>query len=381
MRNRRKKQSAQGIKKEEKVISPFSSIVLKEKTDEDKKRKEVRKESPAKPSDIVQGYNPSLSFRDILESFERTGNPYSMKKSTQQTSDREDFASILDKWENRGKKEKKSGDGKKSEYKAERSFSDILDEFEGRKRVNTGKEKKAGIEEKEEEVIRNSVEPVSFFKKEQDDEKRSSNASWSIYGSNDSFVRIREEKNCNDEVKASEKTEQKKVSAPYKPEKDFSEILSSYYGEKKKADKTEDSEMKKEKARSPKLKNEEKKDKVKTFDEILKEKGDLELKKESLTMSQLRVMKPMSSLDLHGMGYEEAKKEINSFLSQSFESEVRKISIITGKGLHSQDGQPVLKNLCLEILDSSAFVSERMNAPYSFGGDGVIWVILKKKEH
>ena len=56
---------------EAKSISPFASIVLKEKKE---KKQQVRLERK-KPEEIVKGYIPSLSFGDILSSYEKTGNP------------------------------------------------------------------------------------------------------------------------------------------------------------------------------------------------------------------------------------------------------------------------------------------------------------------
>ena len=79
-------------------ISPFSSIVLKEKAEA---RKEERREKTG--SEIVGGYDPDASFADILNAYEKTGNPYALKKA-KAVEEPTDFASIFEKWENRGKK-------------------------------------------------------------------------------------------------------------------------------------------------------------------------------------------------------------------------------------------------------------------------------------
>ena len=57
-------------KEEEREYNPFSSIVLKEKKEPEKKKAPVVSK-PKKPGEIVQGYVPSASFADILDSFEK----------------------------------------------------------------------------------------------------------------------------------------------------------------------------------------------------------------------------------------------------------------------------------------------------------------------
>ena len=100
-RRGRKVQKNNNFKKrevKEEEISPFSSIVLKEKAEA---RKEERREKTG--SEIVGGYDPDASFADILNAYEKTGNPYALKKA-KAVEEPTDFASIFEKWENRGKK-------------------------------------------------------------------------------------------------------------------------------------------------------------------------------------------------------------------------------------------------------------------------------------
>ena len=53
--------------------------------------------------------------------------------------------------------------------------------------------------------------------------------------------------------------------------------------------------------------------------------------------------KPQRDLDLHGKKGEEAGRIIRLFLLESARQNLRKVRIITGKGLHSEEGQSVLK--------------------------------------
>ena len=118
--------------------------------------------------------------------------------------------------------------------------------------------------------------------------------------------------------------------------------------------------------------------KEKTFEEYIREKEESDDRKRSmLTISKLRTMPPQATLDLHGDTAKEAEEEVRRFLSECSANGLRKISIITGKGLHSEDGVGVLRETVLKVLDDSALVSERANAPLSAGGSGALWIILK----
>ncbi|MBO8436884.1 MAG: Smr/MutS family protein, partial [Spirochaetes bacterium] len=93
--------------------------------------------------------------------------------------------------------------------------------------------------------------------------------------------------------------------------------------------------------------------------------------------SKLRTMMPQSTLDLHGYTVAEAESCVKSFLDECRENGLRKISIITGKGLHSEDGIGVLRDAVIHVLDESGIVSEKYSAPQSAGGSGALWIILK----
>lgn len=344
-------------REEDASSSPFSSIILKEKKEEEKTSMPKAASKVKKPSEIVGGYDPKASFADILASYERTGNPYSMpqKGGADKKEPAMDFATILEKWENRGKIKPDSPSRKKSTYTATKSFGDILSEFETGKPV----EKNLHQEKIEKEVPSTLSETPkdqdALFKKPEEDEKRSPVASWSIFGDNRSFVRkLEEEKKPDAEPSAPS-------SRQYNPTKPFSEILSSYYAGEKKTEKVGNDAGNK------------------TFEQILKEKGDEEKKTRSYTVSELRAMLPQSTLDLHGMTQEECIKAVEDFLSDAKKNGLRKISIITGKGLHSDKGMPVLKETAERVLENSGLVSEQSRAPSSHGGGGAIWIILKKE--
>lgn len=431
--------------------SPFSSIVLKEKTEDKKKTANNGNSSQRKKvSEVVQGYDPNASFADILANYERTGNPYAMPKKKASVSTPMSFGDILDKWEGKDKKKKKPEvEREKSSYKATRSFVDILSEYEGVPQASPVATKTVVDEEVEVVLEEKKTESSPLFKKESDDEVRSPEASWSIYGNNESFERKNdaEEKKPIVEESSREKKEDISPKSTYKATKDFGEILRGFYenhddipssniAEEIKNVETEiededgsffrkesDDESRspeaswsiygnnesfirkvetlKGNAAEPAVPNEvkrkgykgkkefstildsfdaKKKEKaeVKTFEEIIKEKGDVPEKRE-YTISQLRTMLPQATLDLHGKTQEEAEAAVKDFLNDCRGHKIRKISIITGKGLHSEGGVGVLRDTVSRILDSDGGITERSSAPLQYGGAGALWVILKKE--
>lgn len=237
-------------------------------------------------------------------------------------------------------------------YVPTKSFSEILSEY------SEVKKETAPLETKEESVVPPTSQfdkPISesFFIEENEENKVDSNVAWSIVGgANKDYVRKEEEK--KEEIQTHDTPDYKRSSNKYEGKKNFSSILSDY--------------EKKEVVRE------------KTFEEIMKEKGDTGLKKARVyTLNELRRMDPQATLDLHGEYKAEGEVAIKEFLQSSYDNGLRKISIITGKGLHSEDGQSVLKTLLDEILKSTPYISEYNNAPLNKGGSGAFWIILKEK--
>lgn len=237
-------------------------------------------------------------------------------------------------------------------YVPTKSFSEILSEY------SEVKKETAPIDTEEESVVPPTSQfdkPISesFFIEENEENKVDSNVAWSIVGgANKDYVRKEEEK--KEEIQTHDTPVYKRSSNKYEGKKNFSSILSDY--------------EKKEVVRE------------KTFEEIMKEKGDTGLKKARVyTLNELRRMDPQATLDLHGEYKAEGEVAIKEFLQSSYDNGLRKISIITGKGLHSEDGQSVLKTLLDEILKSTPYISEYNNAPLNKGGSGASWIILKEK--
>jgi len=97
------------------------------------------------------------------------------------------------------------------------------------------------------------------------------------------------------------------------------------------------------------------------------------------SVSALRAMEPEVTLDLHGMKVQEAEEACATFLKDSSSNNLRKIAIITGKGLHNDKGFSLLKDAALSAIRLSGLVTEAYTPKAQYGGSGAIWIILKEK--
>lgn len=418
VRKEKKNQKQEEVKVAPKKEEVKATTMLLDETEEDKPspnavwsvigglnknfvRKEEKKETKeeSKPKEVYNrvspSYSPSKSFSEILSEYEgvkdnKKKEPLVIPEEKNEGKEREEkkeedveeHSFFMEKdedipisdsvvWsimggvnENFVRKEKTEEEKKDIEEKEEKeekpiprsskpyvptkSFSEILSAYSETKK-----------DDKPEEPV-TPQEPVfdeplsdSFFIEENEENKVSSNVAWSIVGgANKDYVRKEEEK--TEEAQSASSAPSYKRSQKYEGKKKFSSILSDY--------------EKKETVRE------------KTFEEIMREKGDKGVKKaRTYTLNELRRMDPQSTLDLHGEYKAEGEVEIKNFLQSSYDHGLRKISIITGKGLHSEDGQSVLRSLLEDIVKSVDYISEYNNAPLNKGGSGAMWIILKEK--
>ena len=96
------------------------------------------------------------------------------------------------------------------------------------------------------------------------------------------------------------------------------------------------------------------------------------------------------SIDLHGYTLEEANQATEEFINKSYLENVKKLIIITGKGLHSQNEKNPYVSKDLSILKYSVpnFIKGNQNlmkkiieikdADIKDGGSGSFYVYLKK---
>ena len=96
----------------------------------------------------------------------------------------------------------------------------------------------------------------------------------------------------------------------------------------------------------------------------------------SLTRAEMEKAQVDDELDLHGMLQEEAAAALRYFLRESRLEGLRKVLIIHGKGLHSENRRGVLKEAVQQVLLKDRNVSAWGEAGRKEGGRGASWVWL-----
>ena len=98
-----------------------------------------------------------------------------------------------------------------------------------------------------------------------------------------------------------------------------------------------------------------------------------------------------TTFDLHGYSLEEANKKVSFLIEDSYKKGVKKLVIVTGKGLHSSNEKDpyVSKNLGIlkysvpeyikNNLELMKKIIEIKDAEIEDGGSGAFYIFLKKK--
>jgi DNA-nicking Smr family endonuclease len=87
-------------------------------------------------------------------------------------------------------------------------------------------------------------------------------------------------------------------------------------------------------------------------------------------------------LDLHGLTREEAKREVEAFLRASRSAGKRCVLLVHGRGMHSRDQVPVLKEALRSWLATNRFARQVLafaTARPVDGGPGAIYVLLRRQ--
>ncbi len=97
-----------------------------------------------------------------------------------------------------------------------------------------------------------------------------------------------------------------------------------------------------------------------------------------MTLRKLRrgLWPVQDSLDLHGLGSDEARKLLLEFLQHALQQGVRCVCVIHGKGRHT-GGIGILKTRTRHWLTQCADVLAFCEAPPNAGGGGAVLVLLK----
>ena len=129
-----------------------------------------------------------------------------------------------------------------------------------------------------------------------------------------------------------------------------------------------------------------KKDK-KDWENFLNKKETLPNK--DLESSKKRIEKT-KNFDFHGFSLDEANKTINKLIKDSFKNGVRKLVVVTGKGIHSDNEKNpytskdfgILKYSMPEYIKNTPelikLIYEIKEADIKDGGSGAFYIFLKK---
>ena len=117
-------------------------------------------------------------------------------------------------------------------------------------------------------------------------------------------------------------------------------------------------------------------------------------KKESLPNKDLsspkkKILKTLR-FDFHGYSLDEANRTVNNLIRDSYKSGIRKLVIVTGKGIHSDNEKNPYSSKDLGILKYSLpeyirnnselmeLINEIKDADIKDGGGGAFYIFLKK---
>ena len=112
-----------------------------------------------------------------------------------------------------------------------------------------------------------------------------------------------------------------------------------------------------------------------------------------LSLSQIKIDKDLvKTIDLHGFSLENANRTIDEFINRCFKTNVSKITVITGKGLRSNNinnpyvskNLSILKNSVPEFIKSNTDLMKKIKniqeAKVEDGGSGAFNILLKKSK-
>ena len=126
----------------------------------------------------------------------------------------------------------------------------------------------------------------------------------------------------------------------------------------------------------------------KDWQEFLSKKESLPVKDDELLKKNIpEILK----FDLHGYSLDEANHKVKDIILKSYETGIKKLVLITGKGIHSQNEKDpyvskdlgILKNSVPEYIKSNSQLINKINeisdADIKDGGSGAFYIYLKKK--
>ena len=108
--------------------------------------------------------------------------------------------------------------------------------------------------------------------------------------------------------------------------------------------------------------------------------------------SNLKTTQKNKYIDLHGYSLEDANKKIENLIIESYLKKIKRIIVVTGKGLHSQNEKNPYVSKDLSILkysipefikrnqDLVKLINKIEEASIEDGGSGAFYIYIKKKQ-
>lgn len=90
--------------------------------------------------------------------------------------------------------------------------------------------------------------------------------------------------------------------------------------------------------------------------------------------------KPEAELDFHDMGFltmDMVRKITDEFIGTCRDRGLSKVLFITGKGLHSKKGMPIIKPFLKKYLSEKSFVDRVYEGRFDRGGTGTLEVVFR----
>ena len=125
---------------------------------------------------------------------------------------------------------------------------------------------------------------------------------------------------------------------------------------------------------------------IKDWQDFLSKNESLPNKDEKVTQ---KTFSEIFKFDLHGYSLKDANIKVEDIIKRSYEAGVKKLVLITGKGLHSQNDPytskdlGILKNSVPEFIKKNDNLMNKINyiddADIEDGGSGAFYIYLKKK--
>ena len=115
-------------------------------------------------------------------------------------------------------------------------------------------------------------------------------------------------------------------------------------------------------------------------DSFVTEPPRMEATPKRIKQVKMGKLTPDASLDLHGLQCADVVDKLQHFLQKARHHSWQTLLIITGKGLHSEDGEPALRNEVERYLSAEGKkqVVEWSRAPRQYGGNGALILFLRR---